>query len=188
MTFATITILSIVTAVSDLPRPVSCWTCLVTEVYFKTHRPHNTCDRQVDRHAYRRNSRQRHIRKKNLGKTLRNAYVTANPASVLDVYYEIPKNAEGYDKFIVTGKFAQTFQPPTSAKIVYINPIGNPPPPPSNLTNAIIYLPRFDICNQNTKWINAPQKAKISAFQQNHPLLKFQTHYFNWYFSVTVEI
>lgn len=100
---------------------------------------------------------------KYFGKTLRKAYVTANSASVLDVYCEIPKNAEGYDKFIVTGKFAHTFQPPTSAKIVYINPIGNPPPP-SNLTNATIYLPRFDIYNQNTKWINALKKAKITHF------------------------
>ena len=100
---------------------------------------------------------------KYFGKTLRNAYVKSTPETVLDVYYEIPKNAEGYDKFIVTGKFAQTFQPPTSAKIVYINPIGNPSPP-SNLTNATIYLPRFDIYNQNTKWINAAQKAKITHF------------------------
>ena len=98
---------------------------------------------------------------KYFGKTLRNAYVKAKPETVLDVYYEIPKNAEGYDKFIVTGKFAHTFQPPTSAKIVYINPIGNPPPP-SNLTNATIYLPRFDIYNQNSKWINAAKKAKIT--------------------------
>lgn len=100
---------------------------------------------------------------KYFGKTLRNAYVKAKPETVLDVYYEIPKNAEGYDKFIVTGKFAQTFQPPTSTKIVYINPIGNPPPL-SVLTNATIYLPRFDIYNQNTKWINAAKKAKITHF------------------------
>ena len=98
---------------------------------------------------------------KNFGKTLRKAYVKANPETVLDVYCEIPKNTKGYDKFIVTGKFAQIFQPPTSTKIVYINPIGNPPPP-SNLTNATIYLPRFDIYNQNSKWINAAKKAKIT--------------------------
>lgn len=98
---------------------------------------------------------------KYFGKILRKAYVKTNPETVLDIYCEIPKNAEGYDKLIVTGKFAQTFQPPTSAKIVYINPIGNPPPP-SGLTNAIIYLPRFDIYNQNTKWINAARKAKIT--------------------------
>lgn len=98
---------------------------------------------------------------KYFGKTLRNAYVKAKPETVLDVYCENPQNAKGYDKFIVTGKFAQTFQPPTSAKIVYINPIGNPPPP-SGLTNATIYLPRFDIYNQNTKWINAAKKAKIT--------------------------
>ena len=98
---------------------------------------------------------------KYFGKTLRKAYVKATPETVLDVYCEIPQNAEGYDKFIITGKFAQTFQPPTSAKVVYINPIGNPPPP-SNLTNATIYLPRFDIYNQNTKWINAAKKAKIT--------------------------
>ena len=100
---------------------------------------------------------------KYFGKTLRKAYVKTNPETVLDIYYEIPKNAEGYGKFIVTGKFAQIFQPPISAKIVYINPIGNPPPP-SNLTNATIYLPRFDIYNQNTKWINAAKKAKITHF------------------------
>lgn len=98
---------------------------------------------------------------KYFGKTLRNAYVKAKPETVLDAYCENPQNAKGYDKFIVTGKFAQTFQPPTSAKIVYINPIGNPPPP-SGLTNATIYLPRFDIYNQNTKWINAAKKAKIT--------------------------
>lgn len=98
---------------------------------------------------------------KYFGKTLRKAYVKANPETVLDIYYEIPENAEVYDKFIVTGKFAQTFQPPTSAKITYINPIGNPPPP-SDLTNATIYLPRFDIYNQNTKWISAARKAKIT--------------------------
>lgn len=98
---------------------------------------------------------------KYFGKTLRKAYVKANPETVLDIYYEIPENAEVYDKFIVTGKFAQTFQPPTSAKITYINPIGNPPPP-SNLTNATIYLPCFDIYNQNTKWINAAKGAKIT--------------------------
>lgn len=98
---------------------------------------------------------------KYFGKTLRKAYVKTNPETVLDIYCEIPQNAEGYDKFIVTGKFAQTFLPPTSAKIVYINPIGNPPPP-SGLTNATIYLPRFDIYNQNAKWINAAKKAKIT--------------------------
>ena len=98
---------------------------------------------------------------KYFGKTLRNAYGKATPETVLDVYCEIPKNAEGYDKFIITSKFAQTFQPPTSTKVVYINPIGNPPPP-SGLTNATIYLPRFDIYNQNSKWINAAKKAQIT--------------------------
>lgn len=105
---------------------------------------------------------------KYFGKTLRKAYVKANPETVLDVYCEIPQNAKGYDKFIVTGKFAQTFQPPTSAKITYINPIGNPPPP-SDLTNATIYLPRFDIYNQNTKWINAAQKVKIKCISTESP-------------------
>lgn len=105
---------------------------------------------------------------KNFGKTLRKAYVKANPETVLDVYCEIPKNTKGYDKFIVTGKFAQIFQPPTSAKITYINPIGNPPPP-SDLTNATIYLPRFDIYNQNTKWINAAQKVKIKCISTESP-------------------
>lgn len=105
---------------------------------------------------------------KYFGKTLRNAYVKAKPETVLDVYCEIPQNAEGYDKFIVTGKFAQTFQPPTSAKIVYINPIGNPPPP-SNLTNATIYLPRFDIYNQNAKWINAARKANVNCIFTESP-------------------
>lgn len=105
---------------------------------------------------------------KYFGKTLRKAYVKANPETVLDIYYEIPENAEVYDKFIVTGKFAQTFQPPTSAKITYINPIGNPPPP-SDLTNATIYLPRFDIYNQNTKWINAAQKVKIKCISTESP-------------------
>lgn len=105
---------------------------------------------------------------KYFGKTLRNAYVKAKPETVLDVYYEIPKNAKGYDKFIVTGKFAQIFQPPTSTKIVYINPIGNPPPP-SNLTNATIYLPRFDIYNQNTRWINAAKKANVNCIFTESP-------------------
>lgn len=105
---------------------------------------------------------------KYFGKTLRNAYVKATPGTVLDVYCEIPKNAEGYGKFIITGKFAQTFQPPTSAKIVYINPIGNPPPP-SNLTNATIYLPRFDIYNQNSKWINAAKKANVNCIFTESP-------------------
>lgn len=105
---------------------------------------------------------------KYFGKTLRNAYVKAIPKAVLDVYCEIPQNAEGYDKFIVTGKFAQTFQPPISAKIVYINPIGNPPPP-SNLTNATIYLPRFDIYNQNAKWINAAKKANVNCIFTKSP-------------------
>ena len=102
------------------------------------------------------------------GKTLRNTYVKAKPETVLDIYYEIPENAEVYDKFIVTGKFAHTFQPPTSAKIVYINPIGNPPPP-SGLTNATIYLPRFDIYNQNTKWINAAKKANVNCILTESP-------------------
>ena len=102
------------------------------------------------------------------GKTLRNTYVKAKPETVLDIYYEIPENAEVYDKFIVTGKFAHTFQPPTSAKIVYINPIGNPPPP-SGLTNATIYLPRFDIYNQNTKWINAAKKANVNCIFTESP-------------------
>ena len=105
---------------------------------------------------------------KYFGKTLRKAYVKANPETVLDVYCEIPKNTKGYDKFIVTGKFAQTFQPPTSAKITYINPIGNPPPP-SNLTNATIYLPRFDIYNQNSKWINAAKKANVNCIFTESP-------------------
>nr|DAH48329.1 MAG TPA: rod shape determining protein [Caudoviricetes sp.] len=105
---------------------------------------------------------------KYFGKTLRKAYVKTNPETVLDIYCEIPKNAEGYGKFIVTGKFAQIFQPPISAKIVYINPIGNPPPP-SGLTNATIYLPRFDIYNQNTKWINAAQKVKIKCISTESP-------------------
>ena len=105
---------------------------------------------------------------KYFGKTLRKAYVKTNPESVLDIYYEIPKNAEGYGKFIVTGKFAQIFQPPISAKIVYINPIGNPPPP-SNLTNATIYLPRFDIYNQNTKWINAAKGANVNCIFTESP-------------------
>lgn len=105
---------------------------------------------------------------KYFGKTLRNAYVKAKPETVLDVYCEIPQNAEGYDKFIVTGKFAHTFRPPTSAKIVYINPIGNPPPP-SVLTNATIYLPRFDIYNQNTKWINAAKKANVNCIFTESP-------------------
>ncbi len=74
-----------------------------------------------------------------------------------------PKNTEGYDKFIVTEKFAQTFRSPTSAKIVYINPIGNPPSP-SGLTNATIYLSHFDIYNQNSKWINAAKKAETTHF------------------------
>lgn len=98
---------------------------------------------------------------KYFGKTLRKAYVKANPETVLDIYYKIPENTKGYDKFIVTGKISQTFQAPTSAKVVYINPIGNPPSP-NNLTNATIYLPRFDIYNQNTKWLNAAKKAKIT--------------------------
>ena len=98
---------------------------------------------------------------KYFGKILRKAYAKATPETVLDIYCEIPENAEVYDKFIVTGKFTQTFQPPTSTKVVYINPIGNPPPP-CDLTNATIYLPRFDIYNQNTKWINAAKKAKIT--------------------------
>lgn len=105
---------------------------------------------------------------KNFGKTLRKAYVKANPETVLDVYCEIPKNTKGYDKFIVTGKFAQIFQPPTSAKITYINPIGNPPPP-SDLTNATIYLPRFDIYNQNAKWINAARKANVNCIFTESP-------------------
>lgn len=105
---------------------------------------------------------------KYFGKTLRNAYVKAKPETVLDVYCEIPQNAKGYDKFIVMGKFAQTFLPPTSAKIVYINPIGNPPPP-SNLTNATIYLPRFDIYNQNSKWINAAKKANVNCIFTESP-------------------
>lgn len=105
---------------------------------------------------------------KNFGKTLRKAYVKANPETVLDVYCEIPKNTKGYDKFIVTGKFAQIFQPPTSTKIVYINPIGNPPPP-SNLTNATIYLPRFDIYNQNSKWINAAKGANVNCIFTESP-------------------
>lgn len=105
---------------------------------------------------------------KYFGKTLRNAYVKAIPKAVLDVYCEIPQNAEGYDKFIVTGKFAQTFQPPTSVKITYINPIGNPPPP-SDLTNATIYLPRFDIYNQNSKWINAAKKANVNCIFTKSP-------------------
>ena len=105
---------------------------------------------------------------KYFGKMLRKAYVKAKPETVLDVYYKIPENAEVYDKFIVTGKFAQTFQSPTSAKITYINPIGNPPPP-SDLTNATIYLPRFDIYNQNAKWINAAQKAKIKCISTESP-------------------
>lgn len=105
---------------------------------------------------------------KYFGKTLRNTYVKAKPETVLDVYCEIPQNAKGYDKFIVTGKFAQTFLPPTSAKIVYINPIGNPPPP-SGLTNATIYLPRFDIYNQNTKWINAAKKANVNCIFTESP-------------------
>lgn len=105
---------------------------------------------------------------KYFGKTLRKAYVKTNPETVLDIYCEIPQNAEGYDKFIVTGKFAQTFLPPTSAKIVYINPIGNPPPP-SGLTNATIYLPRFDIYNQNAKWINAAKKANINCIFTKSP-------------------
>ena len=105
---------------------------------------------------------------KYFGKMLRNAYVKAKPETVLDVYCEIPQNAKGYDKFIVTGKFAQTFLPPTSAKIVYINPIGNPPPP-SGLTNATIYLPRFDIYNQNTKWINAAKKANVNCIFTESP-------------------
>ena len=105
---------------------------------------------------------------KYFGKTLRKAYVKATPETVLDIYYEIPENAKGYDKFIVTGKFARTFQPPTSAKVVYINPIGNPPPP-SGLTNATIYLPRFDIYNQNTKWLNAAQKANVNCIFTESP-------------------
>lgn len=105
---------------------------------------------------------------KYFGKTLRNAYAKANSETVLDIYCGIPQNAEEYDKFIVTGKFAQTFLPPTSAKIVYINPIGNPPPP-SNLTNATIYLPRFDIYNQNTKWINAAKKANVNCIFTESP-------------------
>lgn len=105
---------------------------------------------------------------KYFGKTLRNAYVKSTHETVLDVYCEIPKNAEGYDKFIVTGKFAQTFQPSTAAKVVYINPIGNPPPP-SGLTNATIYLPRFDVYNQNTKWINATKKANVNCIFTESP-------------------
>lgn len=105
---------------------------------------------------------------KDFGKTLRKAYVKANPETVLDIYYEIPQNTEGYDKFIVTGKFSQTFQPPTSAKVVYINPIGNPPPP-SDLTNVTIYLPRFDIYNQNSKWINATKKANVDCIFTESP-------------------
>lgn len=105
---------------------------------------------------------------KYFGKTLRNAYVKTNHETVLDIYCEIPQNAEGYDKLIVTGKFAQTFQPPTSAKVVYINPIGNPPPP-SVLTNATIYLPRFDIYNQNSKWINAAKKANSDCIFTESP-------------------
>ena len=102
---------------------------------------------------------------KYFGKILRKAYAKATPETVLDIYYKIPENTERYDKFIVTGKFAQTFQPPTSAKIVYINPIGNPSSPSgSGLTNATIYLPRFDIYNQNTKWINAAKKAETTHF------------------------
>lgn len=105
---------------------------------------------------------------KYFGKTLRKAYVKTNPETVLDIYCEIPKNTKGCDKFIVTGKFAQTFQPPTSAKVVYINPIGNPPPP-SGLTNATIYLPYFDIYNQNSKWINAAQKANVDCIFTESP-------------------
>lgn len=100
---------------------------------------------------------------KYFGKTLRNAYAKANSETVLDIYCEIPQNAEEYDKFIVTGKFAQTFRSPTSAKIVYINPIGNPPSP-SGLTNATVYLSHFDIYNQNSKWINAAKKAETTHF------------------------
>lgn len=119
---------------------------------------------------------------KYFGKTLRNTYVKAKPETVLDVYCEIPQNAEGYDKFIVTGKFAQTFQPPTSAKIVYINPIDNPPPP-SVLTNATIYLPRFDIYNQNSKWINAAKKANSDCIFTESPSAQISNDCFNWYFN-----
>lgn len=105
---------------------------------------------------------------KYFGKILRNAYVKTNHETVLDIYCKIPQNAEGYDKFIVTGKFAQTFQPPTSTKIVYINPIGNPPPP-SGLSNATIYLPRFDIYNQNSKWINAAKGANVNCIFTESP-------------------
>lgn len=105
---------------------------------------------------------------KDFGKILRKAYVKAKPETVLDVYCKIPQNAEEYDKFIVTGKFAHTFRSPTSAKVVYINPIGNPPSP-NNLTNATIYLPRFDIYNQNSKWINAAKKANVKYIFQKYP-------------------
>ena len=139
--------------------PVSYGTCLATEI--SKHTDHITLapDRPTDKRIAV--IADKDTFGKYFGKTLRNAYVKAKPETVLDVYCENPQNAKGYDKFIVTGKFAQTFQPPTSAKIVYINPIGNPPPP-SGLTNATIYLPRFDIYNQNTKWINAAKKAKIT--------------------------
>lgn len=97
---------------------------------------------------------------KYFGKTLRKAYVKANTGIALDIYVELPKNMEEYGKFIVTGKFSQIFRPPASAKVVYINPIGNPPKL-VDLTNATIYLPRFDIYKQNAKWINATKKAGI---------------------------
>lgn len=97
---------------------------------------------------------------KYFGKTLRKAYIKAKPEIVLDVYDELPKNTEGYGKFIVTGKFSQFFRPPTSAKVVYINPIGNPPKQ-VDLTNVTIYLPRFDIYKQNVKWINFARNAEI---------------------------
>lgn len=97
---------------------------------------------------------------KYFGKTLRKAYVKANTGIALDIYVELPQNMEEYGKFIVTGKFSQIFRPPASAKVVYINPIGNPPKL-VDLTNATIYLPRFDIYKQNAKWINATKKAGI---------------------------
>ena len=99
---------------------------------------------------------------KYFGKTIRQAYVNANTGTSLDIYCRIPINLGIYDKLIIMGKFAQTFRPPASVKTVYINPIGNPPQP-TYLSNATIYLPRFDTYNQNAKWINAAKKVNAEC-------------------------
>jgi len=94
---------------------------------------------------------------KYFGKTIRQAYVNMKSKNILDVYYKAPSKVKEYDEILITGGHAPLFQPPSSAKVIYINPIGNPLIS-SVIKNTIIYLPHFDIYNQNARWI---KKANV---------------------------